>query len=1245
MTVLGEAWVNIGANTAPLTAGINGAKAQVSQATIAMQKQLRTLGMGMTIVGAIGVAAFGLTVKSAIAFQKELAQVSTMLDQGTMHYMNEYKSGLQDLSMQFGEATSTLSDGLYDILSASIEPSKALDVLAEAAKAAVAGVTDTGVAADAITTILNSYGMAAEDAGKVSDQLFAIVKRGKLTFAELAPSIGKVAATASKTGLSFEELGASIATITRAGIRTDEAMTSINGILRGFLKPTTEATKVAMDEFGVTLDTNTIKTEGLIGVMNKLKDATAEQLAQMFPNIRGLKGIISAMGDLTGYTKDYALMLDSAGLTQAAFEKQSATVAFKLDQLKKTIGVLAVRIGDVLIPAVSDMVVWMGKIFTSMADWTEAHKPLVNALVKLGAALSVFTMAGGLLILANLYFGHLKIALVGMASTIKMIIPAIGKLSTAWASFGAVSVATNTTIAGGTLPLLSKLGLAVMKFPGPIGLFVIAISGLVLAFKKWQEHSDKTREANERLKASLMTEDEIRDRIGIISKVIENAKSQLAGDEFTFAGSDIMRKQIKDLTIELDVLYDKIKDGKEFIDPFAQSFSDKMLMMKAAVENLEAAMGTIVTNTKDLTSEIDLLTKEQAAYGTTVEANVGYYKQLLEKYNAIDVVLKTELISLKEGTDAWKEKKAEIYDNITALNTVQKSLDELDKPLVGLDLVNAQLALMGDKVEELPTKLELLRQRSALLKEEWDKLKPQTSGWYEAEQMWKDNRDAIDELILSMDLIPEKMASLDNSVLDSQIKLGLLGEEAKGLKKHLAGMIPGDVGWDEWNKKIADNIQSMKELKDSMRDTELSSLESLLGYVRNQFEEGKPSIQGYKNEIGILEKELGLLKDKLDETKPTDSGYYELKTDIEETEGKIKLLNTAVDDTVAGKEPAVTALNEMGVSFTGVATNANLAATAIRNYNEAQKEAIIEAEAEIKKVIEPTAAPKRPAQRILNKEGTMVGMTNVGLSQEQKEAGLYLEDFINKQAEASQKQGQINTDIQTAASGQKAIAEGQGQVVTAMDAVATKQQEVAAKQVEMINEEQTLVETLGLAYQSMAENVTVFLQNKTAALKNAVNSALIELTSEKFAVEGLVGAYETLAASISSLAEAQKELNEASLGEEGEEGPPKTVYGDIVDEGSAGVSTMPNYGEPVLGSFAHGGYIPETGIYKMHAGEEVKKAGQSANEKSITFSPKIEIVVQGDGDESKIKRVIDRALQESARQFSRSGFELVPGRG
>jgi len=336
-----------------------------------VQSSVLALTKKFALAGVAAAAAFaGMSIKNASDFESHLAEVSTMLDKANMKYMPEYKKGLEEMSTAFGEGTDTLSKGLYNILSASVAPSKALNVLSTSAKAAAAGISDTGTAADAITTILNSYKMSADKARSISDLLFEIVKRGKTTFSELAPSIGRVASTASMAHVSLNELGAMVATLTRNGISTDEAMTSINGVLRAFLKPADDAKKVAR-EFGFELNTNTLKSIGLIGVLEKLKGATAEQVAQIFPDIRGLKGVAAALGNLKGVTSDYNAMLNSAGATQEAYNKIANTTSFRLKQLKQDFNVLKDVIGQNLLPMFTPLLIGTQGLIQSLITINE----------------------------------------------------------------------------------------------------------------------------------------------------------------------------------------------------------------------------------------------------------------------------------------------------------------------------------------------------------------------------------------------------------------------------------------------------------------------------------------------------------------------------------------------------------------------------------------------------------------------------------------------------------------------------------------------------------------------------------------------------------------------------------------------------------------------------------------------------------------------------------------------------------
>ncbi len=348
---LGTAHVNIRANLKPLKAGLALAKKAVSagmrKISSIMSSMARLIKRAMMVV----VAAIALSIRSFVKFQTQLANVNTMLDEQTAHLMPLYSKRLKEMATNFGESTATLSNGLYDILSASVAADKAIDVLTVSVKAAKAGMTNTAIAADAITSVINSYGFAAEDAAKISDILFATVKRGKLTFAELAGNIGKVSAIASTANVSFEELSAAIATMTRAGLQADIATTALRGLMVAFLKPTKEAKEMAK-KFGFEINSATLKSIGLVGVLKKLKGATAEQLVAIVPNVRGLAGLAASLKQVEGQASDLKLMLNATGLTQTAYTKMTSTLGFELSRLKQMFIITSVVIGEKFAPMI-----------------------------------------------------------------------------------------------------------------------------------------------------------------------------------------------------------------------------------------------------------------------------------------------------------------------------------------------------------------------------------------------------------------------------------------------------------------------------------------------------------------------------------------------------------------------------------------------------------------------------------------------------------------------------------------------------------------------------------------------------------------------------------------------------------------------------------------------------------------------------------------------------------------------------
>ncbi|MCK4982809.1 MAG: phage tail tape measure protein, partial [Victivallaceae bacterium] len=412
----GAAYVELTLENSKLLRGLKAAQSKLKN----FSRSVTAAGKKLLGISAILAMPFVGGAKVFADFEQQMANVSTMLDEPAK-YMDSFKKGIRKMSVEFGEGTDTLAKGLYDILSASIDPAKALDVLAVSAKAARAGITDTGVAADAITTILNAYGLSADHAESVSDLLFKTVKKGKTTFAELAPSIGMVATTAASAGVDLEELGAAIAMMTRNGVKTERAVTALNAIISTFLKPTDEAAAYAK-KLGFEMSSAAIKSEGLEGIFKKISKLPPDAVSKLFPNIRALRGILPALRNMEGFSGDVETMKNRAGATQTAFAKMSKTLSMAFGRLKQA-GLLALSvIGEALADDLRKAAGVFMRVISAVTTFIKQNKKLVVTAAKV---VGVVALIGAGLLTLGAIAGTLSFAIGGLVSIISVFTGAV----------------------------------------------------------------------------------------------------------------------------------------------------------------------------------------------------------------------------------------------------------------------------------------------------------------------------------------------------------------------------------------------------------------------------------------------------------------------------------------------------------------------------------------------------------------------------------------------------------------------------------------------------------------------------------------------------------------------------------------------------------------------------------------------------------------------------------------------------
>ena len=353
------------------------------------------LGSKVAMISAplAGAAAAGLKLHTD--FENGMAKVSTLVDTSVVD-MEKLTKGVRQVSDATGESVADLSEAMYQEISAGVDAGNATNFLESATKAAKAGFTDSATAIDALTNILNAYGMSADNVTKISDQMLMTQNLGKTTFGEMAQSMGQVTPIASSLNVSTEELFASMAALTKNSVHTSEAVTGLKAAYSNILKPTKEAGDMA-EQIGMDFSAAHLKSVGWAKFLDEVKEKTGgntDKMAQLFGSVEALNAVTVLAGK---GSKDFAKSLDamknSSGTTNEAYEKlltPSQRLAIAMNQLKNA----SMDLGVALAPLLKTT----SKMIKAFADWfnslSETQKQLLTfsgvALVGFGILLTAF---------------------------------------------------------------------------------------------------------------------------------------------------------------------------------------------------------------------------------------------------------------------------------------------------------------------------------------------------------------------------------------------------------------------------------------------------------------------------------------------------------------------------------------------------------------------------------------------------------------------------------------------------------------------------------------------------------------------------------------------------------------------------------------------------------------------------------------------------------------------------------------
>jgi TP901 family phage tail tape measure protein len=359
------------------------------------------------------IAGAGIIVKIGIDGLKELDEASAKVKsiaKGDLE-KRDIKTGLIKASNKTGVGVAELGNTQYEAISSGVSSKDSLEASIQSAKLAKAGFTDSNSALKVLMGTMNVYGLSGVNAMKsISDKLLVTQNLGVVTVAEMAESMGSVTPIAQAAGASIDELMGGFISLTKNGIKADEATTELKGMFTSIIAPTKESADMAKS-LGLEFNATALKSKGFAKFMADVKAKTGgstEKMAGLFGNVRALTGALVLSGaGFDDFNEGLLALKDGTGATDEAFAVMSNTIGAKWDKVKNrfkntcttivdtqsgTLGKVADGVGKWLVDNETNIQKWVDNVGKMIEKIFGYFKKVVDFLIEHRTAIENFAI-------------------------------------------------------------------------------------------------------------------------------------------------------------------------------------------------------------------------------------------------------------------------------------------------------------------------------------------------------------------------------------------------------------------------------------------------------------------------------------------------------------------------------------------------------------------------------------------------------------------------------------------------------------------------------------------------------------------------------------------------------------------------------------------------------------------------------------------------------------------------------------
>jgi TP901 family phage tail tape measure protein len=359
---------------------LNRASKKIGEAGKKLRGHFAGGAMGVGIVAGLGAV--------ANKWETALAKISTMTKMSMKEVEEKWGSDIKRIALKTGQPLGEVAESFYGALSRQIKKSDLVSTVEAIGKASVAGF---GTMQDTMKGSIAGAKAFGQTVPQMINKMLIAQEEGATDLGQLSQVIGNLGATFGSIDVPVDQVLSAVSAMTILGSTTGEASTSLNAFFSSALTKGGKANKI-LKQLGIKFTTTTIKDKGIAGSVkflfdriNLLAKGDKEQATQMISSLFRRKEAFKAFSQLANKegqkisNKTLKRMGSDVTALERNFKKMGGTLAFK--RLKIQIQILAITIGQALLPVLKPIFKMVGQIGKAVGAFIKRNKRLVKIIV------------------------------------------------------------------------------------------------------------------------------------------------------------------------------------------------------------------------------------------------------------------------------------------------------------------------------------------------------------------------------------------------------------------------------------------------------------------------------------------------------------------------------------------------------------------------------------------------------------------------------------------------------------------------------------------------------------------------------------------------------------------------------------------------------------------------------------------------------------------------------------------------